>query len=91
MRAGRNVGEVVPDPCPICEATDLRLVTYVFGNAKGGVKQHGRVVPRGDRGGIAVRAGDAAGYVVEVCTSCAWHHLRESFWLGQQAAGAQKT
>ena len=31
IRAARNVGTQTSTPCPICEETDLKLVTYVFG------------------------------------------------------------
>ena len=85
LRAGRNIGEVTDDRCPICDAEELRLVTYAFGYGKGTAREHGRVVARHNLGSLAKHYGDISAYVVEVCTACAWHHLRESFWLGRNA------
>ena len=39
IRAARNVGTQTTTPCPICEQTDLKLVTYVFGQ---GLSPQGR-------------------------------------------------
>lgn len=83
LRAGRNVGEDVDDGCPICESGGLRLVTYAFGERFG--RHSGRVVPRTDLALMTRRYGRLNVYTVEVCTACAWHHLRESFWLGREA------
>lgn len=83
LRAGRNVGEPIDDECPICERTDLRLVTYVFNDHVG--KESGRVVARSGLGPMVQRYGALNVYVVEVCTECAWHHLRESYWVGREA------
>lgn len=83
LRAGRNVGEVTDDECPICDAEGLRLVTYVFGREVG--KHSGRVVDRTHLGVMTRRHGPLNVYTVEVCPACAWHHLRESFWVGQEA------
>ena len=87
IRAGRNIGEHADDPCPICSAEELRLVTYVFGYGKGTAKEHGRAMARHALGALSNYEGDIAAYVVEVCTACSWHHLRESFWLGRAPAG----
>ncbi len=83
VRAGRNVGEPINDGCPICDTAGLRLVTYVFGTEVG--RHSGRVVARSSLGLLSKRYGDLNVYTVEVCTECSWHHLRESFWLGQEA------
>lgn len=67
--------------CPICDDADLVLVTYVFG-------------PRLPASGLCItkkreitdlnkRAGQFAGYVVEVCPGCWWNHLVRSFLLGR--------
>jgi hypothetical protein len=83
VRAGRNLGEVTDDGCPICATGGLRLVTYVFGKQVG--RECGRAVPRHDLGSMSKRFGPLTVYTVEVCTECAWHHLRESFWVGREA------
>lgn len=83
VRAGRNIGEETDDGCPICDSGELRLVTYVFGDRVG--KHSGRVVSRNSLGSMTSRYGALNVYTVEVCTGCCWHHLRESFWVGQEA------
>jgi hypothetical protein len=83
VRAGRNIGETADGECPICERADLRFVTYVFGERVG--RHSGRVVLRNDLGSMTRRYGRLNVYTVEVCTTCCWHHLRESFWVGREA------
>jgi hypothetical protein len=83
LRAGRNLGQPTPDECPICQASGLRLVTYVFGARVG--RSSGRAVPRDEVAAVTRRYGPLTVYTVEVCTACSWHHLRESFSVGQQA------
>lgn len=84
VRAGVNIGTPVGDPCPVCDAPDLVHVSYVFeGKAPRG--QGGRAVPRESLARQAERHGDLTVYTVEVCPSCCWHHLVESFLL--QARG----
>ena len=81
VRAGRNIGAPVDDPCPICEHEgSLRHVTYVFGG-RGKSRESGRAVPRETLRDQAERHGDLNVYTVEVCHACHWHHLLESFWL----------
>lgn len=83
VRAGRNIGEQIEDECPICSAAELRLVTYVFGKKVRSAS--GRVADRTKLPALCERYGDVNVYTVEVCTGCAWHHLRESFWFGREA------
>lgn len=73
IRAAQNIGEPTSTVCPICEQTNVVLVTYVFGH---GLPKHGRCVT--DRRDIVKfqRSGhEYAAYVVEACPSCRWHHL----------------
>lgn len=83
VRAGRHIGEVLHDSCPICDAPALRLVTYVFGKGVG--RRSGKVASRAELRTMTQRYGDLNVYVVEVCPDCWWHHLRESFWLAREA------
>ncbi len=80
VRAGRNIGTDVDEQCPICEDGELRHVTYIF-TARGPRTQSGRAIPRDSLPRQLERYGDLSVYTVEVCPSCAWHHLIESFWL----------
>lgn len=73
IRAARNVGTVTTTRCPICEETDLRLVTYVFGH---GLSPQGRCVSTAkEMRQLNTRAAELSAYVVEACIECRWHHL----------------
>jgi len=73
LRAARNVGRPTKDVCPICDDGRLVTVTFVFG-AK---------LPAGGRcpgtaaelKALCRRPEPVLCYEVEVCASCAWHHL----------------
>jgi hypothetical protein len=80
VRAGVHIGTAVTDACPLCERETLRNVTYVF-DRKDARNRGGRAVPRESLARQHERYGDLTVYTVEVCTSCHWHHLLESFLL----------
>lgn len=77
LRAALNVGTPIAEECPICAATNLRLVSYVFGSR---LPPSGTCVssPR-ELARLSRTARDLACYVVEVCPACAWNHLSRSF------------
>src|SRR5579863_5567501 len=77
IRAATNVGEETAEDCPICEETKLRLVSYVFGSrlSPSGVC----VTSKKEMSKVARVAKDLVCYVVEVCPSCAWNHLNQSY------------
>jgi hypothetical protein len=81
LRAARECSEPTGRPCPICEAAQLVLVTYVFGPR---LPAHGRCItskPELDK--LSKRTDELAGYVVEVCPECSWNHLTRTFPLGR--------
>lgn len=80
LRAGRHLGAAIDEACPLCAEPTLRHVTYVF-ERKGQRTPGGRAVPRDSLARQAERYGDLIVYTVEVCTTCGWHHLIESFQL----------
>jgi len=80
VRAGIHIGHHLADDCPVCDAATLRHVSYVF-EGKGRRSAGGRAVPRESLARQAERYGDLTVYTVEVCVSCHWHHLWESFQL----------
>ena len=77
MRAAKHVGEPTKHDCPVCGMEKLVLLAYVYGD--GLREQNGRVwsIDTGLR--MAAAHPGARCYVVEVCTSCHWNHLREAF------------
>jgi hypothetical protein len=73
IRAAKNVGTESHNPCPICEAAALRLVTYVFGPR---LPAHGRCVTTArEVAALNRRREELSAYVVEACVECRWHHL----------------
>ena len=80
-RAAINVAEPIDEVCPVCEDADLRLVSYVFGPR---LPKSGRCISRAtELERIDQRKGVFIQYVVEVCPSCSWNHLRRAHRLGQ--------
>lgn len=79
VRAARELGEPTSMTCPICEETQVVLVSYVFGPR---LPAHGRCVSqKGELAKLAKRKGDLTCYVVEVCPNCSWNHLARTFPL----------
>jgi hypothetical protein len=80
LRAARNVGRKLGEDCPICDATGTVQVTYVFG---AGLPPGGRcpgTVTELNR--LRRREEPVLCYEVEVCPSCAWHHLTRKYPAG---------
>jgi len=80
LRAARNVGRPTGETCPICDATAMVEVTFVFG---------ARLPPGGRCPGSAReldrlrrREEPVTCYAVEVCPACAWHHLTRKYSAG---------
>lgn len=83
IRAAGNVGTQTSTPCPICEESDLRLVTYVFGT---GLSPQGRCVSTAkEMQALNDRPEELNAYVVEACTECRWHHLLRVLPVGGRA------
>lgn len=84
LRAAKHVGEPTQTDCPVCGKDKLVLLAYVYGD---GLKaESGRVwsIATGLR--MAAAYPGSACYVVEVCRSCRWNHLREAFTARRKAA-----
>ena len=80
VRAGREVGEATDVDCPICEASKLVLVTYVFGPR---LPAYGRCISaRKELEALNRRTEQLTAYIVEVCPQCAWHHLLRMLPVG---------
>ena len=73
---GQPTGRV----CPVCDREGVVEVTYVFGSR---LPKHGRcITTRAEIQRLQQRVNPVTGYVVEVCTGCAWNHLVRQFTLG---------
>ena len=80
LRAAKHHGEPTEDRCPICRKANVTHVTYVYGDELG--QYAGRVKRGPELTEMAAEYGEFRVYVVEVCQSCAWHHLATSYVLG---------
>lgn len=88
LRAAINIGEPSREDCPICEEDKVRLVTYVFGTR---LPPSGKLITsKKELAKLSRTARDLACYVVEVCPSCSWNHLAQTFALGTQVAPARQ-
>jgi hypothetical protein len=80
LRAARNLGRSMADPCPICEEDSLVDVTYVFGSR---LPSGGRCITTpAELARLRRRKDPVVCYVVEVCTGCSWNHLLRMFPTG---------
>ena len=80
LRAARHHGEPAPGPCPVCKKAELAHLSYVFGDELG--QYSGRIKSRSEIATMAREHGEIRVYVLEVCRSCAWNHLVESYVVG---------
>ena len=85
-RAARELGEPTRLPCPVCEQTNVVLVSYVFGPR---LPAFGRCIStKKELQAIAKRPGNFSCYVVEVCPECSWNHLARTFLLNSTRSRA---
>lgn len=78
-RAAVEYSTGTTEDCPVCDEDHLALVTYVFGPR---LPAHGRCVnSAAELARIRRRKGTFSCYVVEVCPSCGWNHLRRAHVL----------
>jgi hypothetical protein len=80
LRAAKHHGEPANYPCPICKKPEIAILSYVFGDELG--QFSGRIKARSEIEIMAHEHGEIRVYVVEVCRSCAWNHLVESYVVG---------
>ena len=85
VRAAKHVGEPTRVDCPVCRKDKLVLLAYVYGD---GLKaENGRVWSLNTGMRMAATNPGACCYVVEVCRTCNWNHLREAFTARHAATG----
>jgi hypothetical protein len=75
MRAAQNIGVEIRDQCPVCGESNLRLVSYVYGEK---LKQaNGRAISdTSELLKLGASCDEFACYDVEVCLDCRWNHLQ---------------
>lgn len=73
-------GEPHPEPCPVCSDRRMMLLRYVFGSQLG--QYAGRLRSRAELEEMQSEFGEFMVRVVEVCPSCGWNYMIESYLLG---------
>ena len=80
LRAAKFHGRGSDVVCPICRKEQLTLVSWVFGDKLGQVSGSARTSDELAR--LAETAEEFTVHVVEVCRTCSWNHLVQSYVLG---------
>jgi len=80
LKAARFHGEPVDEQCPACHSSNLVHLNYVYGDELG--PYSGRIRETKDLPSLAVRFGEVAVYVVEICPDCQWNYLLRTFRIG---------
>ncbi|GAA2059537.1 DUF5318 family protein [Williamsia deligens] len=81
LRAAAFHGRPSEVICPICRKEQLTLVSWVFGDRLGTVNNSARSIEEITR--LAADSEEFSVHVVEVCRSCRWNHLVQSFVAGR--------
>ncbi|MDQ2709473.1 MAG: DUF5318 domain-containing protein [Actinomycetota bacterium] len=80
LRAAKFHGEPSEVTCPVCRKERLTEVSWVFGD---GLKQvSGSARSPDELARMESTHGEFSVYVVEVCRTCNWNHLVQSYVLG---------
>lgn len=80
LTAARFHGRPSEASCPVCRKEALTFVSWVYGDELGHVAGSAKAPEELER--MANRFGEFTVYVVEVCRSCRWNHLVQSYVLG---------
>ncbi|WP_174561899.1 DUF5318 domain-containing protein [Rhodococcus triatomae] len=80
LRAAKFHGKGTDVMCPICRKEQLTLVSWVFGEKLGTVSGSARTAEELVR--LAATEEEFSVHVVEVCRTCSWNHLVQSYVLG---------
>jgi Family of unknown function (DUF5318) len=87
VRAAKFHGEPTKVTCPVCRKEPLTNVSWVYGDelkhAAGSARTHEELAR------MASLFGEFTVYVVEVCRTCSWNHLVQSYVLGTRGLGGR--
>ncbi|WP_345493900.1 DUF5318 domain-containing protein [Nocardia callitridis] len=88
LRAAKFHGQGSEVTCPICRKEQLTLVSWVYGDSLGPVAGSARTPEE------LIRLGETreefSVHVVEVCRTCSWNHLVQSYVLGLPPAPTRR-
>lgn len=80
LRAASFHGVVTETVCPVCRKENLTDVSWVFGDDLGSASGSARGADEIEH--LALTHDAFTVHVVEVCRSCSWNHLVESYEVG---------
>lgn len=80
LSAAKYHGEKVERLCPVCRKPEMVELRYTFGDQLG--QYSGRIKGCEELEEMQSMYGEFRVYTVEVCKGCGWHHLINSFRLG---------
>lgn len=80
LRAAGFHGVVTETVCPVCRKENLAEVSWVFGDDLGAASGSARGADEIEH--LALTHDAFTVHVVEVCRSCSWNHLVESYDVG---------
>ena len=81
LRAAKFHGRGSEVTCPICRKEQLTLVSWVYGDGLGPIAGSARSPEELVR--LAESREEFSVHVVEVCRTCSWNHLVQSYVLGK--------
>ena len=80
LRAAKFHGEPSSATCPVCRKEPLTLVSWVYGDQLKHASGSARATE--ELAKMATLFEEFSVYVVEVCRTCSWNHLVQSYVLG---------
>lgn len=80
LRAAKFHGEATDVACPVCRKEQLTKVSWVYGDEIKHLAGSARTPDELDR--MATVFSEFTVHVVEVCRTCSWNHLVQSYVLG---------
>jgi hypothetical protein len=83
LRAAKFHGHSSDTTCPICRKEQVTHVSWVYGDKLGPVSGSARTPDELVR--LAAEQEEFTVHVVEVCRTCNWNHLVQSYVLGATA------
>lgn len=84
LRAAKFHGQECDVICPICRKEQLRRVSWVYGETLGPAAGSARTPAELAR--LNENREEFTVHVVEVCRTCSWNHLVQSYVLGRPPA-----
>ncbi len=81
LRAAKFHGRATDVACPVCRKEQLTHVSWVFGEKLGSVSGSARTPDEITR--MSGTEEEFTVHVVEVCRTCRWNHLVQSYALGR--------